>query len=224
MKKAVKELREHQKKLRELQQQQSATYDRMKQARETVEAGQVVAANIAALKAKRRDMLGENYLGADNSAELKDLEAQIQRAESEATEAIQRAEGASAAIDRLQAEYEAMGKRISSAEAITKRLRYAAAIEHAAEALPEYRAALTTLADVHAELLGRCLAADENADWGPRNVSEADPFRPVISNSITVEDFTCPVPNLPGINPVEWVFAVNSAPKLEVARRFIGAD
>lgn len=224
MKQALKALRAHQKKLSDLQQQQSAVQDRINEARAAVAAGQAVADNIAALKAKRRALLGENYLGADNSTELKALEKAIQKAESEAIATVQRAEGASAALERLQAEFEAISGQITAAETETKRLSYAAAVEYAAEALPDYRAALTTLANVHAELLGRCLAADEYADWGPRNAVESDPFRPVISMPIKVEDFTCPVPNLPDVNAADWIFTVNPAPTLEVARRFVGGD
>lgn len=224
MKQALKALREHQKTLGDLQQQQSAVQGRINEARSAVAAGQAVADNIAALKAKRRALLGENYLGADNSTELKALEKAIQKAESEAIATAQRAEGASAALERLQAEFEGISRQITAAEAETKRLSYAAAVEYAAEVLPEYRAALTTLANVHAELLGRCFAADEYADNTPRAATEADPYRPFVSSAIAVDNFTCPVPNLPGQNAADWVFTVNPAPTLEAARRFVGGN
>ncbi|MCX7178202.1 MAG: hypothetical protein NTX56_05300 [Proteobacteria bacterium] len=205
MKTSKEILADHQQRIADLNEQADGLRDQIAQAHKTVSDTGTLADLVVRLRGEVERLRGMQYLGRGDAADLTDMVKKLTRAEIDAGNTRDQAIGAKAAAGMLEAEHDALQREAGRLSLLLPELLHAAYVEHALEAVPIYYGALQALADAHAELQGRCLAADAFAS------TTSAPRRPfTIGNNGVQPGFEAARPNLPGIENQSWSFDMRS--------------
>jgi len=119
---------------------------------------------LAEIKAKRRNLLAQIFLGADDKSDPNALDAELKAAEKKLDATRPKKEAAEAALEILNAKLSGVYSRINEELKNADRFHYEALLEHARKTVPRFINAVENLYDSYAEVLGTHHAADAFAD------------------------------------------------------------
>lgn len=212
---ALKALRKAQSELSELNTKAVALSAGINQAHAASKSAGEAESKLATVRAKRRDLLGKQYLGRADAADVQSVEIELAYVEAEARLATVSAEGAEAAAEQLIAENEALQAEIRALRAKLPALKYQAAVERVQSLMEGYREAAQALGKAFAAWQGAALLADRFAD-----IQASPPRLPVLGAPIN--GFSLRMP----INLGEAELGIDIGPEiqsaLQDARELIG--